>query len=191
MRKDKLNIWCIFSVLSLIFLMTHCGHADSSHSTQKALQCQTVLEKFCLRLESRSKEHATQMYYKSLYRQAQDLLTSLKTMPREFNRCENFIKVVEDILGQHPQDLEPLPSEKFLQPATTRLARPIVVMPGKPLHRGKIHYVYDRKAGSLKGPQRSGEAVYEDEKELQFAPFSRLSRAKGVLAASAKEAEKY
>lgn len=130
------------------------------------LHCKTSLEKFLLRLKKYSAQRGNQAYYEDLYQQTRDFLNTVENLPPTLSRldkCENFLKVIQDITGSHniTTDLAPMPHDSGSQRGN--LTRPALeTTPGRPL-RQSIRYVYDEGTlGQMK------EAVEEAEKPEEF-----------------------
>lgn len=195
-KRHKIR-WISVLFMGVYFLMSSGVLAEVLRSSKegKILECQTALEKFSLRLEERSRGRPYQTYYANLYRQTQDFLTRLKDLPTSsLDKCQNYLNVVQDIVGHHGVDLGPLPRYSGQQYGG-RLTQPILTtVPKKELRNARkelrnVRYEYAERAKSTQEKKRIGEE--EDLEELPFAPspIRRSSKTGNHLASEAKDYE--
>ncbi len=140
------------------------------------VKCQTALEKFSLRLEERSRGRPHQTYYANLYRQTQDFITSLKNFPTpSTDKCQNFLNVVQGIVGSHGVDLEPMPRYSDRR-GGGRPTKSLKMIPKRELRN--VRYEYGERGKPTKEKKEMGEEE-EDLEELNFtsSPIRRSSRA--------------
>jgi hypothetical protein len=174
MARCHKTSWISVLFIGVFFLMSSGILAEVLHSSKssKILECQTALEKFSLRLEERSRGRPNQTYYANLYRQAQDFLTGLKNFSTSspassLDKCQNYLNVVQDIVGRHGADLAPLPGYSSRQYGG-RLTQSILrTVPKRELRN--VRYEYAERVKAAKEKQEIGEEE-EDLEELPFAP---------------------
>jgi hypothetical protein len=143
------------------------------------LHCKTSLEKFLLRLKKYSAQRGNQAYYEDLYQQTRDFLNTVENLPPTLSRldkCENFLKVIQDITGSHTiaTDLAPMPPYSSSQRGKLTSAA-LETTAKRPLRQ--IRYVYDEGA-----PKQVKEADEEADEAGEFEflsnPSPRLSGAR-------------
>lgn len=174
MARCHKTSWISVLFIGVSLLMSSDGLAEVLRSSKgsKILECQTALEQFSLRLEERSRGRPHQTYYAHLYRQTQDFLTGLKNLPTSsptssLDKCQNYLNVVQDIVGRHGADLAPLPRYSRQQYGG-RLTQPILrTVPKRELRN--VRYEYAERIKSTKEKQEIGEEE-EDFEEIPFAP---------------------
>jgi hypothetical protein len=178
-----------FLLLAPIMISSVLAEVLHSAPDSKILECQTALEKFSFRLEERSRGRPHQAYYANLYRQTQDFLASLKNFPTPpLDKCQNYLNVVQDIVGGQGADLGPLPRHSG-QRYGGRLTQPILkTIPKRELRN--IRYEYAERARSAKEKKQIGEEE-EDLEEVSFAPtpVRRSTKTGNPLASETKDHE--
>lgn len=191
MKRYKIG-WILVLLLGVISLMSPSVLADKKNhpvTSGEVLHCKTTLKRFCLRLEACSKQPTNQAYYENLYQQTQDFLSTLEAFPpnsSQIDKCENFLKVIQDIIGSRgvATDLAPMPNcstshrGKLTKPVLeTAPKRPL----GKPIQ--SIRYEYDNPASkrTIETAEEAEEAV-GDELKLISSSAPRLSRTRNFHA---------
>lgn len=176
MKRYKIG-WILVLFLGMISLMSPCILADKkkhSVASEEALHCKTSLKRFCLRLEACSKQRTNQAYYENLYQQTQDFLNTLEAFPpssSQIDKCENFLKVIQDIIGSHgvATDLAPMPNSSI--PHRGKLTKPVLeTAPKRPLCQS-VKYEYDDPAS-----KRTIETAEEAEEVDEFKLVSRTRK---------------
>ncbi len=197
LTKDKTSMvrpnrmgWGSALFIGVIFLISSGVLADkgSLSSSSQFLQCQTSLKRFCLHLENCSKTRINQPYYENLYNQTQDFLKTLENLPSSSSqldqlvKCENLLKVVQDVIGHHhagAPDLAPMPA--YSNPNGGTLTNPVLeTIPKRPLRRvHHVQYEYDNASLKQSTKEVDEEAGEVDEFGLSSpnpSPSPRLSR---------------
>jgi hypothetical protein len=168
-------------IIGLAFLLNSSAFAEThSHgSSSQFLQCQTSLKRFSLHLEKR-KTQSNQPYYEDLYKQTQYFLNNLVNIPdspSQLARCENLLKVLQDIVGNPPptSDLGPMPnnanatSGKLTPSALEAWRRPI----SNKMH---VKYVCEDHARGKRAKEENEETQELDENLLTSRPTPQVSR---------------
>lgn len=169
MAKYHKISWIPVLFIGVSFLIGSEILADGIRLSKESrfVECQTALEKFSLRLEERSRGRPHQNYYANLYRQTQDFMMSLKNFPTSSpDKCENFLNVIQGVVGSHGGDLGPMPRYSS-QHGGGRLTKSLKMIPKRELRN--IRYEYKAREKSIKERKEIGEEE-EDLEELKFAP---------------------
>lgn len=153
--------------MGLIFFFSAYAEAETLNSDplNQFSQCQNSLKRFSLHLEKCSKTRSTQPYYEALFIQMQEFLsmTSVSANSSQVAKCENLLKVIQDIVGTHHEgpDLEPMPA----CPTTSRgkLTNSVLDTGSRRPLRKNIQYVYNEE-GTLKR-RKASEETEEPKKE--------------------------
>jgi hypothetical protein len=182
--------------LLLILAPTALGEVLKSPRDSKILECQTALEKFSLRLQERSRGDSqkgsqgrpSHAYYGNLYRQTQEFLASLKNFPSSSpDKCQNYLNVVQDIVGSHSADLGSMPGHSGQQ-YRGQLTKSLKTIPKRELRN--VRYEYAERVKSKEEKKAIGEEE-EDLEELSFSPtpIRQASKSKNHLASETKDHE--
>jgi hypothetical protein len=183
--------WIPALFIGCLFLMAPNSWAEVLKTSRdsKILECQTVLEKFSLRLQERSENRPCQAYYESLHRQTQEFLENLKSFPPPSpEKCQNYLNFVQGIIGRHNADLGAMPGHSGSQ-SGGRLTKSILKpVPKRELRN--VRYEYAGRAKSKEEKKSIGEAEEELE-ELSFSPtpIRRSSKSGKHLASETKDYE--
>jgi hypothetical protein len=186
----------LFAASLLLTVHNAWGEVLKSPRDIKILECQTALEKFSLRLEQRARQGSQrdsqgrphQAYYGNLYRQTQEFLASLKNFPSSSpDKCQNYLNVVQDIVGHHGADLGALPGQSGQQ-YRGQLTKSLKAIPKRELRN--VRYEYAERAKSKAEKKAIGEEE-EDLEELSFSPtpIRQSSKSGKHLASETKDHE--
>lgn len=154
--------------------------ADKSRlaPSNEFLHCQTSLKRFCRHLEECSKTR-NEVYYENLYNQTQNLLNSFENLPTnsaaDLNRCENYLRVIQDIVGQHSlsSDLGPMPTDSTSY--NGKLTMPALEARRRPLSK-HVHVKYVCEDQAMRKRKDNKENDVEDERTEELNDFSLISR---------------
>lgn len=170
-KRHKIRLIPVLFIGSLFLVAsTAWGEVLQSPRDSKILECQTALENFFLRLQERSQMdshgRAYQAYYKNLYRQTQEFLANLKNFPSSSpDKCQNYLNVIQDIVGRHSADLGPVPGHAG-QECRVQLTKSLKTIPKRELRNVRYEYAERVKVSKEK------KAIGEEEEELEELLFS-------------------
>jgi hypothetical protein len=154
--------------MTLFFSVLANAETPNSDHVDQFSQCQHSLKRFNTHLEKCSKTRSAQPYYEALFKQMQEFLsmTSVPTNSSQVAKCENLLKVIQDIVGTHHEgpDLEPMPA--CPTPSQGKLTNSVLDTGSRRPLRKNIQYVYNEGTQKkIKVSEESEEPKKEGEEE--------------------------
>jgi len=159
--------------IGVVFLMCPGIFAENANSAlvNQFSMCQNSLKHFSLHLEKCSKVRPNQAYYEDLYNQTQEFLSAIETIPTnssQLSRCENLLRVVQDIVGSHKGNPDLAPMPLYSTPSRGKLTNSILETSARRPMRKHVQYMYDDGAAKIKRESRELADGNEDIEQLHL-----------------------
>jgi hypothetical protein len=184
MVKYQKNGWMpALLFVGVAFLMSQgvLAENDDSVSVSQLFQCQNSIKQYSLQLEKWSKIRSNQPYYEDLYNQTREFLDGKETISADSSqlvRCENLLKVVQDIVGRHKGSTNLAPMPQYSTPSRGKLTKGVLETGARRPMRKHVEYMYDSSAKKLKKESKEQAEANEEVEQLHLIskPPHRSSR---------------